>query len=360
MFAAALVLAAATIVWPEEQSYGPYLRPDDGRHALAVARSGVLLAWSEREKPFAPARIRVALLSRGAQLISPISILPVSRESADGIRPAVASDGTNFFVAFIEDDAPRRQTFGVVVHGATGLPVGAPVPYGERSSASNLTVPLLFDGAAYRLRTADAQTLALAPDGTVLGATTMPSAVAADGTAITLGLRTMLICTMPGGGPFRCSRFETRYEITWTGAQSGSHVTGFSPPLLAVAPAGNQFAIAWGGSVIGYVLTGGGSQIVASDNNLTETPSIDCDGQRCVLAYGTGRGDVHAIVFAPVRGAIPELLRIATSPRTEHNPVVRSLGGGRFLVTYESDEVLDRRLAGRIVTFEIPKTRAVR
>jgi hypothetical protein len=85
------------------------------------------------------------------------------------------------------------------------------------------------------------------------------------------------------------------------------------------------------------------------------------DGERYVIVWRTAMADgSHDIVGAAVdRAGTITPLTIATSVADERDPSVVFMGGGMFLVAYEKRTDGERRLAGRIVTFET-RTRAVR
>jgi hypothetical protein len=88
---------------------------------------------------------------------------------------------------------------------------------------------------------------------------------------------------------------------------------------------------------------------------------IASDGERYVVVWRTATSDgSHDIAGASIDRAgniIP--LAIATSTADERDPSVISLGNGTFLVAYEKFSDAQRRIAGRIVTFD-PRARAVR
>jgi hypothetical protein len=70
---------------------------------------------------------------------------------------------------------------------------------------------------------------------------------------------------------------------------------------------------------------------------------------------------VHAIAFEIDSPHSPELLTIATTERNEHQPRVHHLGGGRFLVSYLSEQgSADHYIQGRIVTTGAQKMRGIR
>ena len=327
------VFALAFTLVGSEQSYGPYSRPGDGdEHAIATAKSGALLVWSERAN--GNTQIHVALLNESARLISPISVLPLV-QPGEAIAPAVVSNGTTFLIAYFERG--RDQRLYTIEVDAAGLPIGAPRAIGTPTPPS-LRPPVRLDwnGSAFRINPPPAAT-ALVMNVPVYG----PPCHA---------------------GPFGCFQGWTN-AIVWTaGTSNGQRILGNHPTSpTAIAATGEQFVVAWGTwKSVGYLLTGGGEGGIWAEPEVTAAPGVACDSTRCVVAYATLTGDVHAIVFPPARPMEQELLAIATSEREEREVQVDALREGRFLVTYRSTQGTDHRIAGRVVTFDPPKQRAAR
>lgn len=337
---AAFVLAFTLV--GTEQSYGPYVHSFDGdEHAIAVARSGALLVWSEYAPGRRESQIHLALLNDSARAISPITVLPLTQTGVEALAPAVASDGTSFRVAYFERGRDLRMY--TVDVDAAGLPVGTPQRVGDPAPvAYDPRVALEWDGSAYRL---------------------LPySSAAAAGTVIHVSIKPVLVSGPCRGGPFGCFGGWTN-AVTWTiGRITRQHVVGKDPVSpLGIAATGDQFAIAWGTRhSVGYLLTGGGNASIWADPEMTAPPGVACDATRCVVAYATARGDVHGIAFPPARPWEQELFAIATSEREEREVQVDVLREDRFLVTYRSMRPADTRIAGRIVQFGHPKQRGVR
>jgi hypothetical protein len=90
-------------------------------------------------------------------------------------------------------------------------------------------------------------------------------------------------------------------------------------------------------------------------------PDIATDGERYVIVWRTISPErTYDIVGASIdRAGNVTPLSIATSGDDERDPSVIALGEGRFLVAYEKVSTVDRRIAGRFVTFE-SRVRAVR
>ncbi len=133
----------------------------------------------------------------------------------------------------------------------------------------------------------------------------------------------------------------------------GAHVKGgqvvmsqLLPPSFGEFPSAvNQYR------VLGSFLPEGGAT----------RPDIASDGARYIVVWRTATFDgSHDIVGASIDRAgniIP--LSIATSAADEIDPSVVSLGDGNFLVAYEKLGPGERRIAGRLVTFE-SRSHAVR
>jgi hypothetical protein len=352
LFAIALLLAQPWIS-PIEQSYGPYSRPSrGGHHALAAGSSGSLLAWSETID--GAARIRIGLLDSRAQLISGIATLPLVTSGAEAYAPAVAFNGESFLVAWVEHYRGAERFCSMAVDGS-----GIPIPPAQRDGfahGDDVTPLIVWDGTAWHVSDRS-------PTG-------VQAAAMNNGVYATVRWKQTPIYDC--GRIAICGIRASRWDVVWTaGDESGSEQVGDEwpkgntpPGMLAIAPAGDDFAIAWATSLgVGYLFTSARhSTTVHAYADDDAAPGLACDDERCVIAYGTfGRGDVQAIVVESdgVRG--PELLTISATERKEHSALVHPLGSGRFLVSYLSDQTTaNQRINGRIVSFEPARRRAVR
>ena len=356
------LLLALTLVL-SEQSYGPYARPVNGGDvAVAPARGGALLAWSEA------GRIHTGVLDTHARLGEGVHTFPATSERAIAVAPAAASNGTSFLVAWLEL-GPGGERVTAMLAGIDGAPAGTLLHYGPAVpvASNQFTLRVLWDGAAYRLW-ASGKMFTIGSDGNVLASADVspqPHGVAARNRVLgTSTWRTTTSCWFGG-----CSR---RDDLAWTvGATSGSLAVATTAgpvgrvpaPVLspsAMAAAQDRFAIAWAVPVgMRYLVPGEGDNLVSASPETSVQPGLACEDALCVIAYGQS-GDVHALAFPIDRLTGPELSTIAASERTERVPQVHALGKGRFLVIYRSDGFGGSRLNWRIMTFDTPRRRAVR
>jgi hypothetical protein len=349
-----------------EQSYGPYVRPDRGiDHSVASARSGALLAWSEIDTD-GYARIHIGLLDDHAQLISPITILPAEAGDRHDFAPSVATDGTSFFVAWVERIRGRDlQLMGVPVDARGSA--GAPRTYGSVANVALTPVSseVIWDGASYQVSGA-ANAFTIARDGTLLGTSNRKTGSVMNpetGVVASATITTKPIFGPPGCSFFHCRQTNTEYDLVWTaGPKTGTFFIGYDDPVSApaIAVSGDRFVIAWTTAHgAGYFVTGDGGNHVWGEADITVKPGLDCDDEKCVLAYGSTSGDVHALAFPVAQLFGPAMLPIAATERLERAPQVRALGGQRFLVSYRSDDG-GQRLNGRVVAFPSSKRRSTR
>ena len=148
-FALTLLCFAFTI--NADQIHGPFEPgPVDRAAAIAVAPHGMLMAWSEIDPGATVAVIHTALLDFDARRVGPIHRLPTHGQRMHATRPAIATDGTNFFVAWVERDRygdTPRVVAGLLTDGA-GKPLQQPSWLGDpvRGAPS-----LVWNGLEYRL-----------------------------------------------------------------------------------------------------------------------------------------------------------------------------------------------------------------
>lgn len=142
---------AQTVVTPEVV-YGPFEPGPRARAAVAVAVAGhgMLAAWSEIDPGSRVATIHTALLDFDARRIGPVHTLPSTQANVHASTPVVATDGSQFFVAWHERDRHAtvpRDVAGVLADG-TGMPLRGSEGFG---AAVTGTPSLIWNGLDYRL-----------------------------------------------------------------------------------------------------------------------------------------------------------------------------------------------------------------
>lgn len=148
---AALVLLLLTIhANAGETTFGPFVTgPRDPSFAVAFGSEGMLAAWSQLDPASNVALIHTALFDLDGNRIGPIHKLPTVGLGVPATSPAITTDGTSFFVAWIERDPYRysgRSDAGVFTDG-TGQPIEKPRRLG---AASTVTPAVIWDGVEFR------------------------------------------------------------------------------------------------------------------------------------------------------------------------------------------------------------------
>jgi hypothetical protein len=364
--------------------------------ALAKDRTGVAIAWLMRGT--GGDRISVVRLDATGHFTGAVQTIPAASDSLDLVAPSIAAAprGDGFTLAWLETTATlpsvtraaycrldrdlKPSTPAVLL--VLPQPITAPAIV-----RSGKTTWISAGTSAWELR--DDGSLA-SPLNTGFNATDMT--VAADFPQV------VAFGQVPTGGPIcppGCGRtghfatcscppvpitsnallFTSLYSI------STSRTLDFaSDAAPAIGSDGHDAAVAWfqgahlkGGQVVmarlrppsftdfrtsidQYSVIG----TFAPDGGATR-PDIASDGERYVVVWRTATtGGSHDIAGASIDRAGNILpLSIATSAADERDPSVVLIGNGTFLVAYEKFSDGQRRIAGRIVTFD-PRTRAVR
>ncbi|HJQ38751.1 MAG TPA: hypothetical protein VKB93_16570 [Thermoanaerobaculia bacterium] len=352
-----------------EQTYGPFARPAlDSSFAMAAARNGVLVAWSELDATSGHARIRTGFIDASGRL-TPTATMPAGDANADAIAPNLATDGTAFYLTQIEAGATQRLT-GMPLDAA-GRAAAAP-----RSLIAGYTVTpaiptstsLGWNGSAYVV-TAVSRLYTLARDGTLLSDTSTSTStwVGVTPRAFTTATWRPGPLLVPPGCILFCSVFATRLqELSWTsGTRSGVFVPARGRVGTSAVIAGTRSE-----SLIAWTATDGITYFVIDDRSprdilfpaivdWTLEPALACDSEHCLLAYATVTGDVHGLLIDMGHADTPKPFAIATSGRRESRPEVVAVPNG-FLVGYYSELPGDTRLAKRAILLSVPKRRSAR
>lgn len=148
--ALALFVCTAAGAQTAEVVYGPFEPGPRDRAAVAVAAHGMLVAWSEIDPGRRVATIHTALHDFDARRIGPIHTIPSTRANVHASTPAIATDGSRFFVAWLERDryAPAPQDVAGALVDGTGMPLRGSESFGAALAG---TPSLIWNGLVYRL-----------------------------------------------------------------------------------------------------------------------------------------------------------------------------------------------------------------
>jgi len=341
-----------------EQSHGPYARPAlDSQLALAAARNGVLLAWSETDPASGRARVRTAMMDIGGHIVSPIATMPVLDAGADAYTPSLASNGTSFYLIQIEVRT-NQATVGIPLD-SSGRPSAAPRALIAGDTLTPSVIPSIsvgWNGSSYMV-TAPSGIYTVAQNGTLLASTpsTPPTARTWGGVTprgfTTAVYRRQVTCF------FFCNITSVREEVVWTsGTRSGIHLPAKPPAGASMVIAGNrsESLIAWitGLGIEYFVIADSGPRdvLVPALVDAGQELAMACSDRQCIIAYGTVAGDIYGLLIDEGRADYPKVFPIATSGRRESRPEITYAGSGLFFAGYFSDLPGEFRLAGRSVT----------
>jgi hypothetical protein len=364
--------------------------------AMAKDRTGVAIAWVMGIA--AGDRISVVRLDATGHFTGQVQSIPASSDSLDVIGPSIAAAprGDGFTLAWLETSASipsvtraaycrldrdlkpsTPPVLAIVPSAATGPAIVRSGKTTTWISAGGSLWELGDDGSLSAPLNAGMN----ATDMTV--ATDFPQIAGVNHAGFGLicppecrrGGR-ISACTCPLAPPLAYSvQFTSLYSV------SASKAFDFdSDAAPAIRGDGRDVALVWlygthtnGGSVVmsrlhppsftDFPTAIDQYQIIGSfgpEGGQTR-PDIAADGERYVVVWRTAMRDgSHDVVGASIDRAgnvIP--LSIATSAADERDPSIIAMGNGIFLVAYEKFSDGQRRIAGRIVTFET-RTRAVR
>jgi hypothetical protein len=352
-----------------EQTYGPFPRPAiDSPFAMAVARNGVLVAWSEVDAASGHARIRTGFIDASGRL-TPVATMPAIDANADTIAPSLATDGTTFYLTQIEAGA-KQAIIGIPLdaNGRTSAAPRSLIAGYTRTPEVPTSISLDWNGASYVVM-AVSRMYTLARDGALLSdtSTTTSTWAAVTPQALTTATWRPGPLIPPPGCIMFCSAFATRrQELSWT---SGTRTGVFIPEVRRVGTsaviAGNRSE-----SLIAWTATDGIAYLIIDNRSPrdiafpaivdpTQEPALACNDEQCLLAYATVAGDVYGLMIDAGHAEMPKPLAIATSGRKESRPEVVVVPNG-FLVGYFSELPGDTRLVKRSVLTSVPKRRSAR
>jgi hypothetical protein len=364
--------------------------------SVAQDRAGIAVAWAMANSSASDAvdRVYVARLGANGQA-GAVREMPLSAPSATthAAYPALAAapDGSGFVLAWLEVDP--------------FLPVRARAVYCRLDAALAPSTPtVLFPAVAPTspplVRTKGGTTWiavvgglwTLSKDGALSGP--LGSIAASDMTIGTdvpqlVGGHTVKSTSYTckagcaiGGGPFNgfCPDTcripgENSYALdflslfTTTASTTFNFATDAQP---AIASDGRDVLLAWfsgtqtsGAHVVIARLNTGDflhfNEVATHPTELADLPpdfgetrpAIASDGDRYVVVWREartpGNHDVVGVIVDSDGKVTP--LSIATSAADERDPAILSLGGGTFLVAYEKSSGIERRIAGRFVSF---------
>ncbi len=370
--------------------------------AMARDRRGIAVSWTAQGSDGRD-QIAVVRLDGSAHFAGPVRMVPsASLTPVNGADPsiAVAPGGEGFVLVWIE----RPDNGAVVAYCRldADLNPSAPVIVPSRNGFSITSPPIVRSGKTTWL-TADTWVWQIRADGSLSGpfdggiqgsdmavTTDLPQLVSGiTGTSDTFTCREEPGCKV-GGGPFRgycypnCRNNWYSYGLSFTALYTASAATTYvfkSDTKPAIRSNGHDALMAWflgtessGGVLVSARLDPASfthfSQ-AADDHRVLGTlgsdvgasrPDIASDDDRYVVVWRTtSPTHDHDIAGASVdRSGNITAFPIATSRDDERDPSVIALGSGTFLVAYEKfDSAGERRIAGRLVTFE-SRSHAVR
>lgn len=367
--------------------------------AMAKDRTGVAIAWVMLSPADGGDRIYVARLDATAHIAGAVHLIPTFR-AGHAMGPSLAANpgGDGFTLAWMERGLDFSVTGAVYCQLDADLKPSAPALLPITPSAT--VSPAIVRSGKSTWITAGKSTWQIQADGSAkdplkAGVYASDMALPADFPQLVSGQRTVngFTCRQqPGctivGGPFRglcldsCRIPNNVYELQFVALYTLSTSTQFpfdSAASPAVGSDGRDLLISWfrgtqwtGGSVVAirlpfsalsdfpkatqepFFLGTFGPDIGAT------RPDIATDGERYVIVWRTAGLQGHDVAGASIDRAgnvIP--FSIATSEAAERDPSVIAVGPGRFLVAYEKISNVDRRIAGRFVTFDL-RSHAVR
>lgn len=301
----AATTAAAQVVDTAEQTFGPWDSGPQSPPALAVTPNGLLLAWSEVDPVTRLAMIRIAPLDFALRQTGPAHTFASLRTNQHATTPSIATDGTTFFVAWVERDPytyKPRNVSGVLT-GTTGAPIGATETLG---SAGDAAPALIWTGLEYRYFGAASH--AISPLG-----------------AVTVVNRKNAPQRVPFATPDANGWVDWVVYVPPRMCGFGCHM---SPPSRPV------YILTWDVVTPEWIRTGS----VREHDTVAEAPAVTADGKNVLIVWS----DPSAMkAFRIIDGEATEMFRLADKRAIEAKPAVAG-----SLVVFEHK----RNIFGSIVT----------
>ena len=354
--------------------------------SLAKDRSGIAIAWTMANGSGAD-RVYVARLDDSGHVAGAVREMPPATAAAQTheVYPSIdaAPDGNGFVAAWMEIDPYAPMTARAVFTrlDAALMPsapaVLFPAPLTTTPAIVRTSNAKTWLSAGGFLWTIDAigalggpfGGLAVASDMTISGG--VPQLAGSHAVKSTSYICSCGIPGRPFGTcPNNCQIYPVSYAVDFTAPTvSVSKTFNFaSDAQPALASNGADVVVVWfrgaqanGGDVVFTRMPPSSSAGVDAGTPLASfpgdtgatRPDIAVDGARYAAVWrvrtSAGNHDIAGAVIDAGDKLTP--LTIAMTAADERDPAILSLGGGTFLVAYETITGTERRIAGRFLTF---------
>lgn len=372
--------------------------------AMTKDRSGIAIAWS---MPNAGGleRVYVTRLDATAHVSGAVREVPiVAGDNVDAFGPSIAAsaDGDGFVIGWLQ-----------AVHGATTATAAYAradsnlIPAAAAAIADSVQSAIIVRTGSETWLTTAGSLWRMRRDGSIAEPQRITIPIADDMVATPSGVRTVGLqgvipgyytsctCTPLGGGwgiricPSACQvRTPSSYYLAFTQVNDPANPltlpfpSNISPRSVVLNDDGRTLMVVWFDGKFGEAGVVRAARIlepqpiwpfspaVSSGNIVGEygpadaaptAPAVAGDGQRFVIVWRTRIGpanhDIHGAIVDQNETVTP--LQIASSPADEIDPSIIAIGPGEFLIAYEKYSGLERRIAGKLLTFPA-RRRAVR
>jgi hypothetical protein len=373
--------------------------------AMAKDRTGIAIAWLMSNPADGGDRIYIARLDATAHIIGSVHQIPMTLtgDSLEAMEPSLAPapGGDGFALVWRERplmDLRPEATRAVYCALDSDLKPSAPIILSAYSRS--ISSPAIVRSGKSTWISADALAWQVQADGSITGpldagltasdmaiTTDFPQLVSGQSVVTSTTCRPEYTCIFWGRTSSGCldsckiNHYSYILQFVSLYTLSTSKLFAFeSAAAPAIGSDGHDAIVVWfrgaqltGGDVVatrlqpsafaGFPQATDEPRVLGTfggDAGVTR-PDIASDGEHYVIVWrarGTqGERDIVGASIDRAGNVIP--LSIATSLADERDPSVIALGPGKFLVAYEKVSDVDRRIAGRFVTFE-NRSRAVR